>query len=172
MAVFNGTQKMVAVANHYSSVAYWYFGGYRWWFNRSSFCLYPFLMKVTKPTREKELETILTLAAAALVFYFLTHKQHVYWILISLMLALIGVLSKYLTAKISWGWNKLGELMGMVTGKVILSVVFFVFLFPIALLSRLFNKASDSLQLNKRNVDSYYFIRNHRYKPEDLKNVW
>ncbi len=163
---------MVVVTNHYCAVADRHIGRNRWRLNSSSVCLHAILMKSPKLTREKELETILTLAAAALVFYFLTHQQHLYWIIICLVLALAGVLSKNVTAKIAWAWNKLGELMGMVTGKVILALVFFLFLFPLALLSRLFSKAPDSLQLKKSDADSYYFTRNHCYKPDDLKNVW
>lgn len=129
-------------------------------------------MKPAPATREKELETILTLCVALVVIYFVTKEQHVYLLWITTALALVGMFSKFLTTKISWAWLKLGEMMGAVMSKVILSAVFFVFLFPIALLSRVFNKGVDSLQLSKGNKTSYYFIRNHKYESKDLKNVW
>ena len=129
-------------------------------------------MKPAPATREKELETILTLCVALVVIYFVTKEQHVYLLWITTALGLVGMFSKFLTTKISWAWLKLGEMMGAVMSKVILSAVFFVFLFPIALLSRVFNKGVDSLQLSKGNKTSYYFIRNHKYESKDLKNVW
>ena len=52
-----------------------------------------------------------------------------------------------------------------------LSFIFFVFLFPIAMLSRLFGGKS-SLQLKKVEGNSYYFTRNHKFEAKDLKNTW
>ncbi len=129
-------------------------------------------MKAPKATREKELETILTLCVALLVIFFVTKQQHNYLLKIGLVLGLVGMFSTFLTAKISWAWLKVGELMGAVMSKVILSAVFFLFLFPIAMLSRLFIGGKNSLQLKKGNVTSYYFTRNHKYEVKDLKNVW
>ena len=128
-------------------------------------------MKEPKANREKELETILTLCVALVVLFFVTKKQHAYYLTLSVVLGLIGMFSKYLTAKISWAWLKLGEMMGAVMSKVILSAVFFLFLFPIAMLARFFSK-NNSLQLKKTLVDSYYFTRNHKYEKKDLENVW
>ncbi len=129
-------------------------------------------MKAPKATREKELETILTLCVALLVIFFVTKQQHNYLLKIGVVLGLVGMFSTFLTAKISWAWLKVGELMGAVMSKVILSAVFFLFLFPIAMLSRLFSGGKNSLQLKKGNVTSYYFTRNHKYEAKDLKNVW
>jgi len=128
-------------------------------------------MTEAKPNREKELETILVLCVALVVFYFITKQQHLYLLKLSIALGLIGMFSKYLTSKISWVWLKVGEMMGVVMSKVILSVVFFGFLFPIAILSRIFNGNKNALQL-KKTGNSYYFTRNHRYEAKDLKNVW
>lgn len=129
-------------------------------------------MKTPELTRTKQLETILTLSVAPVVFYLLGHRQHPALLWIALGMGAVGLTSTYLTAKISWAWYKLGELMGMVTGKVILVIVFFVFLLPIALLSRVFSKGSGALQLHKTSGPSYFIIRNHRYTSADLKNVW
>ncbi len=126
-------------------------------------------MKQPKQTREKELETILVLCVALVIIFFVT--QHKHYLTASVVLGLIGMFSKYLTSKISRAWLKLGEMIGAVMSRVILSAVFFLFLFPIALLSRLFSKSS-SLQLKKSSADSYYFTRNHKYAPKDLDNVW
>ncbi len=129
-------------------------------------------MKAPKATREKELETILTLCVALVVLFFVTKKQHAYYLTASVVLGLIGMFSNYLTSKISWAWLKLGEAIGFVMSKVILSVVFFGFLFPIALLSRVFSDNRKNLQLKKSSGNSYFFTRNHKYEAKDLENVW
>ena len=129
-------------------------------------------MKAPKATREKELETILTLCVALVVLFFVTKKQHAYYLTLSVLLGLIGMFSVYLTSKISWAWLKLGEGMGFVMSKVILTIVFYGFLFPIAMLSRVFSNNRKNLQLDKSTGSSYYFTRNHTYQPKDLEDVW
>ncbi|MBK7856420.1 MAG: hypothetical protein IPJ79_17360 [Bacteroidetes bacterium] len=84
-------------------------------------------------------------------------------------IGLLSLLSGYITEKIHWLWMKISHIMGYVMSKVILSIVFFLFLTPIAFLSKLGRK--NILQL-KRSDKSYYAERNHQYKKEDLENVW
>ena len=124
-----------------------------------------------KQTREKDLEAILIICIGLLVVYFATKQQHRWLISLSAVLGFIGVASTWLTSKIVRLWMQIGEKMGWVMSKVILGTLFFVFLLPLALLSRATSKAS-SLQLKKPTGDSYYFTRNHKYEPKDLKNVW
>jgi hypothetical protein len=124
-----------------------------------------------KPNREKDIETILTICVFLVIFFFIGKQHHKYFLTLSVILGLIGMFSKYLTAKISWAWWKLSELMGAVMSRVILSIVFFVFLVPIAWLSRLFSK-KDNLQLKRTTRDSYYTIRNHLFEAKDLENGW
>jgi len=52
-----------------------------------------------------------------------------------------------------------------------LTIIFFVFLTPIALLMRLVKKA-DNLKLKPQTGDSVYDTRNHTYVAKDLSNIW
>lgn len=124
-----------------------------------------------KQTREKDLEAILIICIGLLAVYFFTKQQHLWLIVTSAALGFIGVASSWFTSKIVWLWMQIGEKMGWVMSKVILGTIFFLFLLPLALISRATSKAS-SLQLKKPAGDSYYFTRNHKYEPKDLKNVW
>jgi len=128
-------------------------------------------MSEKKLTREKELETILTICVALVMVFLLSKQHHKFWLIISVALGLVGMFSKYLTSKIAWAWMKLSEGMGAVTSKIILSFIFFVFLLPIAILSRIFGGKS-SLQLKKPEGNTYYFTRNHKFESKDLENVW
>ena len=118
--------------------------------------------------REKELEAIIVIVAALLVFYFVFEIEVL--LIIALGLSVVSVISKFLTSKIVWLWFKLAEGMGYVMSRVLLSIVFFLFLYPISLLYRLFNP--DALQLKKGNRASYFTERNHRYEPGDMENPW
>ena len=70
---------------------------------------------------------------------------------------------------IVWIWGKIALVLGWINTRIILSLVFFIFLTPFALLSRLFSK--NSLQL-KQESDTTFVERNHTYTKKDLENIW
>jgi hypothetical protein len=98
-----------------------------------------------KLNREKQLETMLTIAVGFFLVAWSTKNKYVF--LFALLMGLIGMFSKTLTSYISNGWMKVGEAMGAISSRVILSVIYFLFLVPIALLYRIGRK--DTLQLKK-----------------------
>ena len=118
--------------------------------------------------REKELEAILVIGAGLLVFYFIFKIELL--VIISLGLIIISLASKFICSKIVWLWFKLSEVMGYVMSRILLTAIFFLFLYPISLLYRLFN--DDNLNLKKGNRSSYFTDRNHQYEPRDLENPW
>ena len=120
-----------------------------------------------KTNKEKSLETFLVLTGALVVVFWITNKK--IFLLLALILVLIGIFSPYLTGKISWLWLKLAEGMGYVMSKVLLSVVFFIFLLPLSFMQKVFKK--DTLSLKRKNI-SYYSERNHLYTGKDLENMW
>lgn len=85
----------------------------------------------------------------------------------------IGILSVFipLAAKgIEWLWIKLALMLGWTNSRILLSVIYFGFLMPIALVSRVFTK--DPLSIKGKKSSSLFISRNHQYKKDDLKNVW
>lgn len=120
-----------------------------------------------KTQKEKSLETLLILAGAFIVLFWIYNKK--IFLLLALFLVLIGVVSPYIAEKISWCWLKFSEVIGYVMSKVILTIIFFIFLLPLSLLYKVFNK--DALSL-KRKSNSYYTERNHTYTGKDLENMW
>jgi hypothetical protein len=118
-------------------------------------------------TKEKNLETMLTIAVGFIVLFFVFEKI---WLLyIALGIGLIGMFSDFLSSKISWAWYKLAEVLGMIVPKILLSIVFYLFLFPIALLSRIGSK--DPMKL-KKGYTSYYSDRTTEFKKEDFEKTW
>ena len=118
-------------------------------------------------SREKQLETCVIIMAGLLVFWFINHYKGL--VTIAILIGLIGAFVPALARWIHWAWYKLAEVMGFVMSKVLLSVVFFVFLFPIAMLYKLTKK--DTLQL-KKSPGSYWTERNHSYVEKDLEHGW
>lgn len=113
------------------------------------------------------LETIVVIMTGMLVLW-LFFKVKIL-ITLAVVVGLIGAFVPSLARWIHWAWYKLAEGMGFVMSKVLLSLVFYVFLFPIALLYRMGNK--DHLQLKKK-PDTYWTLRNHQYTGRDLENSW
>ena len=117
--------------------------------------------------REKNIETCLVLATALVIFYCFNGSTYILYA--AIVIGIIGLFFDTIAGWITKAWYKLAEVLGAVMSKVLLSIVFFVFLFPIAMLYRLFNK--DNLQL-KRNSDTYWVKRDHQFVKKDLEHPW
>lgn len=88
----------------------------------------------------------------------------------ALVVGALSVLVPVVARAIEWLWMKLALMLGWTNSKVLLTVVYFVFLMPIALLSRVFTK--DPLTIRGRSASSLFVERNHVYRKDDLTNVW
>ena len=128
----------------------------------------------TELTREKVLETIGVLALACLVVGHLAHKPGVKtgFLAAAALLLAAGLFVKPAGALIARAWLKFGGLLGAVNSRIILGVIFYLFLTPIALLARL--TRGDFLHLKRRTgADrSYWHARNHAYTAEDIGKLW
>jgi hypothetical protein len=115
--------------------------------------------------RYKTILVIVTgLLALALIF-------EVAWLIkIALIIGLLCVFIPIAAKGIEWVWIKLALVLGWVNSRILLSIIYFGFLMPIALISRLFTK--DPLSLSARKSSTMFVARNHAYKKEDLDNIW
>lgn len=91
-------------------------------------------------------------------------------IYIALVIGFGSLLSTTVQRGIIFVWEKIAKVIGTVNSYLLLSVIFFIFLTPIALLMKLLNN-KDSLRL-KKPTDSNFFERNLKFKKEDLSNIW
>jgi len=82
----------------------------------------------------------------------------------------IGLISPFLGKAFANIWMKFAHVLGKINGSILLSIVFYIFLFPLSLLQKLFSK-NDSLQL-KQPKESSFKKRDKLYKKEDLENMW
>lgn len=134
---------------------------------RHLFILYFSIIEFTKMKKEKNLETSLVLSTACVIFGLIWNIEWLFYVAIGF--GVIGLFVDTVAGWVNWAWYKLADVLGFVMSKVLLSSVFYIFLFPVAMLYRLFS--DDPLQL-KRKKDTYWEERNHEYKGKDLENVW
>ena len=85
----------------------------------------------------------------------------------------IGAVSVFIPSAakaIEWVWFKIALALGWVNARILLSIIYFVFLLPIAWISRRFTKDPLALKNDKRS--SLFVTRNHIYTGKDLENIW
>ena len=113
-------------------------------------------------------KTILTISIGFLVIFLITEWQ---WaIVVSLIVGLIGVFSDYLSKKIVFLWLKLAWVLSLIVPNIILSAVFFLLLFPLAVLSRVFGH-KDLLKL-KPTSGSLFKDCNKQFEKSSFERPW
>ena len=111
--------------------------------------------------------TILIISMGFLMLYLVFTWQ---WaVIVSLIVGAVGIISSYLSKKIEWGWMKLAKIMGYIIPNILLSIVFFLFLFPISLLSKLFRK--DTLMLSEK-YKTYFIDINKEMDKQSFEKIW
>jgi len=111
--------------------------------------------------------TILVISMGFLILHLAFSWQ---WaIVVSLVVGVIGIVSSYLSSKIEWAWMKLAQLLGYIVPNILLTIVFFLFLFPISLLSKLFTK--DPLMLSNK-YSSYFIDVNKEMNKKSFEKTW
>ena len=86
---------------------------------------------------------------------------------------IIGAVSIFIppaAGAIEWIWFRIALVLGWINSRILLSIIYFVFLMPIAWLSRVFTK--DPLALKKDKRSTLFVTRDHLYTGKDLENIW
>jgi len=117
--------------------------------------------------KSKKTETLLVIVLGCLALYLV--KRWSVMLEAALVIGLAGLLVPAVRDGIHWGWMKLSEGLGWVSGKVILTVLYFLVLVPLAWIARRRGKIGVRM---KAGGDSYFKERDHLYTKEDMVNLW
>lgn len=113
--------------------------------------------------------TIIALMVGLTFLYFIFDAQPALWI--AAALGCIALVSPRFTHHITSAWQDGVHAVGFFLSYSILTVVFFLILTPLAIVSRLF-VAQSPLQLRKKLGGTYYILRNHRFSAPDFEKLW
>ncbi len=120
--------------------------------------------------RKKILETMLVLTVAAVAVHFIFNFKTNYALYIALGLGLTGLFLPWVAMWITTAWMGLAEILGKISSTVVLTLLFFLILFPSALLKKLFGK--QGTYVKKKKDGSYFQERNVAFTKEHLENPW
>ena len=117
--------------------------------------------------KDKSNLTMLTISTGFLIIYVIFSWK---WVLAaSLIIGLTGIVSPYLSSKIEWAWMKIATILGYVVPNILLSLVFFLVLFPISFIYKIFNK--DPLMLSNK-YNSFFIDINKEVDKKSFEKTW
>lgn len=152
----------MVVGAHHSCYAITWSSAYFWWqLCRCSIYLFFVLMKWKSKHR-----SLLVIVVGFLLFYLAFRKE---WMLIPVGLCFIGFFISHLGDYIHIAWMQLAKLLGYINSRILLLLVFFTVLTPIAFLRKFFGKKNDA---DKNSLNSYFQNRNQVFQALDLRNPW
>ncbi len=105
-----------------------------------------------KSNNKQQYKTVLTICVGFLVIYTFTEAKWSLWVALSVGIS--GVLSSYLAKIIHKYWMQLGVLLSFIIPPILLGIIFFCLLYPVALLSRIFGE-KDPLRLKNTTASTF-----------------
>ena len=124
--------------------------------------------KFGKKMKQKELQSLLIIVLGFSAIGFLFKLEEL--ILLAMVIGIISIIIPQLGSLIIKGCNYFALGLGWINSRIILSLVFYLFLTPIALISRIFTK--DKFKLKHPGNKSLWVTRNHLFTSKDLENPW
>ena len=132
-----------------------------------------YLYVILAMKKSKQYETVLVIVLGLIVVSLFRHARG--WLVAALVTGLLCLLVPAVARLVDLFWSKLSLLLGEVSGRVLLTLVYILVLLPLAALARLFGHRGLRLGPGpgrKKVSDSYFTERNHRYDKEDLSHPW
>lgn len=124
---------------------------------------------IAEEKRRKDLWAVLAFACFVSILYVI-FKQKFFAIAALTVLALSLFYDAFASA-ISVTWSKFALIISRVNTTILLSLIFFLILTPLAFLYRIFNR--NPLRLKRdAGSKSYFFDRDHVFKKEDFEKIW
>jgi hypothetical protein len=106
----------------------------------------------SKQNNANPVKTVLIITLGFLIVYWVTKWR---WaIAVSVIIGVLGLLSGHLAKWIDLLWMKLTWILGLIIPNILLTIIFYFFLTPIALLSKVFGNKN---QLTLKNTDRSLF---------------
>ena len=117
--------------------------------------------------KSKQWETCLVIVLGLVAVYWF--KRWDGWLIAALAVGAAGLFVPPAARGIDWGWRRLSLLMGEVSGKVLLTLIYILVLLPLSLVAKWMGRLGVR---RKAEGDTYFTECNHTYDKEDLTHPW
>lgn len=122
-------------------------------------------MKTLKIDQSK---TVLMICVGFMLIYLITKWN---WsIFVALTVGLMGIFSPYLSRILVFGWTKLTWLLSLIVPNIVLGTIFYLFLYPISALSKIFGK-KDPMNL-KNKFNSTFIECDKEFDKSSFEKPW
>jgi hypothetical protein len=123
---------------------------------------------MTKKFTNHSIKTVLTICVGLLVIFFVTHRNE--FLIIASLLIITAYISKSFTSIINRIWMKLSLILSQIFPPILLIIIFFTFLTPIAILSRIFGE-KNPLRLKNINKSLFKTV-NKTFEKNSFEKPW
>jgi hypothetical protein len=116
----------------------------------------------------KAKSTILVIVVGFIIIY--AYSKNFNFLKVSIIIGLLGVISDKASLFIDKIWFKISHILSLIIPNILLGTIFYLILFPIALLSRLFGNKDQLMLIN--NKESFFKNRIQKFKIKSFENPW
>ena len=123
-----------------------------------------------KISKDQAKDTGMAMVLICFLLGYFSQKQDFFTLGIALLL--IDMIYPNLYRPVATIWFGLSHILGTITSKLLLAIIFFVIVTPVGLIRRIIG--ADSMQLKKWKKDdsSVFGIREHIFQPEDIEKPY
>jgi hypothetical protein len=130
-----------------------------------------FLRKKYCEISEKQcFDTGIAMAIISIITGLFSHRQGFQFLTMGILVINLLVPKFYFPFAIFW--FGLSKLLGIITSKVILGLVFYIVVTPVGLIRKICGNDRLDLKRFKKDKLSVFTVRNHKYISSDLKNMF
>jgi hypothetical protein len=122
----------------------------------------------SKTSPFEAVKTVLTITIGFIIVFFISDWEPA--LIIALLVGVGGIASTKVAHAIEFCWMKLAELLGYIVPNILMGIVFYLFLTPIAFLSRIFSH-NDPLKM-KNDYDTLFEKNKKEYNQEFFEKPW
>lgn len=126
-----------------------------------------FIPTITKKQRN---ETGIILTAGLIIAGLLTNNQVFY--ILSLGSAIISILAPIVFHPLAVLWFGLSKIMGTISSRILLTMIFFFVVTPVALIRRWMGKDNLNLRKFKKDGVSVFVERHYKYDSSDMIHLY
>jgi uncharacterized membrane protein YhdT len=114
-------------------------------------------------TKEKSLETLVVINILFVLGYLYVDKKNI--LKADLIFTVACLLIPVFLKAVHWVWVKIFSFLGEINSRILLAVIYFVFLVPISMLQKMFNPKKQ------KNTKDNFVTREYTFCPKDFETM-